>query len=250
MPSGSSQRCLFTLILATAAIVPCSPLEEAFNSTAFLQHPSCAVGRLLRAHGDFGEAVLALQVCLQHAPTIAVLRFGASARSNLPPLSVCLSVCLPACLSACLSACLPVYLSVCVSVCVSVCLSVCRSVGLSVCPSICLSVCQSVCLSACLSVHLFVCLSGHLSVYRSVCLSVCPSVCLSASAPVRQILFLRCCLALVSNQPSIPRCVALHPEILHRSTWRRAEGSSRARASPSSCSMPIALSSVAARALR
>jgi len=37
-------------------------------------HPSCAVGQLLTRQGDDGEAVLALEMCCHHAPSVSALR--------------------------------------------------------------------------------------------------------------------------------------------------------------------------------
>ena len=64
---------LSAAVLVAARIAPSSPaVPEAAD--AVRPHPSCMVGAVLRQQGDLGEALIALQVCLQENATAAALR--------------------------------------------------------------------------------------------------------------------------------------------------------------------------------
>jgi len=79
MPRTRVAWALLAVSLLAVSAPGAAPGAREDGAAAGHGHPSCAVGRLLARQADLGEAVLALEICRRHAPSVAAVRNLAAA---------------------------------------------------------------------------------------------------------------------------------------------------------------------------
>ena len=79
MPRTRVAWALLAVSLLAVSAPGATPGAREDGAAAGHGHPSCAVGRLLARQADLGEAVLALEMCRRHAPSVAAVRNLAAA---------------------------------------------------------------------------------------------------------------------------------------------------------------------------